>query len=224
MPHQARAALRLLAPLIILGLIFAGGILAGRAWFPRIQVQQVDPKIVGVAVPGETKIVPFAVPGPVQLVQVPVEVTRFIDRPGQDRIVTITKPVPVPVDVIRREWPQFITVAVGSVLTKEYGWATPVNPQLIIGQVAPGAYAVSSQMEGWKIDEVRTETKVATAALAPRWHVELRPTIGVLALGGNVALSYGATVQASRGHISVQIAGGQSTAGPWGLGFVSYRF
>lgn len=208
---------------LIVGM-FGGGYLA-RRFFPRYVAVQVDRRIIErVPVPGRTEIVTLTVPGPVQRVEVPVEVTRFIDRPGQDRIVTVTQPVNVPVDIIRREWPQFIAVSVGSVLTKEYGWATPVNPQLIIGQVAPGAYAVSSQMEGWKIDSVRTETRVAAALPASRWHVELRPTIGVIALGGNVALSYGATIQASRGHISVEIAGGQSTAGPWGLGFVSYRF
>lgn len=213
---------RLAIPLILILALFAGGVLAGRAWFPRVQVQQVDPKIIGVAVPGETKYIPYAVPGAPYPVQ--VEVTRYVDRIGRDRIVTVTQPVEVPVEVIRREWPQTVTVTVGSVLTREYGWATPVNPQLLIGQIAPGVYAVSAQMEGWRISSVQTETKVAPIADTSRWQLQVRPLAGIVSFGGSVALVAGVTVEVSRGHLVVSIAGGQSTAGSWGMGIVSYRF
>lgn len=215
---------RLAIPLILILALFAGGVLAGHFLFPRIQIIQVDRKIIeAVPVPGETKIVTFPVPGPVQRVEVPVEVTRYVDRPGKERIVTVTQPVQVPVEVVKREWPQVITVRVGSVLSNRGEWVIPSFQDLVIGQVAAGVYAVPQQ-EGWRLESVTTETRVPTVTLRPRWHVELRPTVAVVSLGGSVALVAGATVEVSRGHLVVSIAGGQSTAGPWGLGFVSYRF
>lgn len=214
---------RIIPPLLILAL-FAGGVIAGRAWFPRIQTIQVDRKIIeAVPIPGETKVVTLTVPGPVQRVEVPIEVTRFIDRPGQDRIVTITKPVQVPVEVVKREWPQTITVRVGGVLSDVGAWVTPRVQDLLIGQVSPGVYAVPVQ-EGWRIDSVRTETRIAPIADTHRWQLQVRPLAGIVSFGGIVALVAGATVEVSRGHLVVSIAGGQSTVGPWGLGLVSYRF
>lgn len=218
------------AVLFVALLLVGAGIYAGHRWFPQVRVVQVAQEIIkAVPVPGETKVVqvptPFFVPGIDRLI--PVDVTRIVDRPGQDRIVTVTQPVNVPVEVVRREWPQTITVRVGSVLTKEYGWATPVNADLLIGQVTPGVYAVPVQ-EGWKVESVTTETKIPTGAAESRWHIEVRPGLGFASAGGNLSVGPVLMVDASRGHLAINgqvgygITGGQF--GAFGSIFAGWRF
>lgn len=211
---------------LVVTLLVGAGVLAGRAWFPRHVVQQVDHEVLKVVeklVPGQTVTIVKEVLGPERRVEVPVVVEKLVPVPGDERVVTVTKPVEVPVEVVRERWPQTLTVRVGGVLTDEHGWVQPSRPDLLIGQVAPGIYAVSAQMEGWRIDSVRTETKI-TAPAPPRWHVELRPAAGVISLGQTVALGAGAQLQASRGHLVFELTAGQSTAGPFGFAILSYRF
>jgi len=199
-PDEARrlfinAVLGLGAVLLIITLLFGLGLWAGRKWFPRREVIQVDRRIVEVVpVPGETKYITISVPGPIQRVEVPLEVVRYVDRPGQERIVVQTKEVEVPIEVVKREWPQTITVRVGSMLDTEGVWRTPAHPDLLIGQVAPGAYAVPQQ-DGWKIDQVVTETKLPSIKSAD-WHIEVRPAAGIGSFAGEVFGYAGARTEA----------------------------
>jgi len=206
--------------LLIALLLLGAGVYVGRRWFPVVKTVQVAEEVLrAVPVPGETKVITLPVPGPIHTV--PVEVTRYVDRPGQDRIVTVTQPVNVPVEVVRREWPQTITVRVGSVLTKEYGWATPVNPDLLIGQVTPGVYAAPVQ-EGWKVETVTAETKAPTGA---RWHIEVRPGLGLLASSQSFSFGPAIMVDASRNHLAINAQVGYSvTGGGFGSIFVGWRF
>jgi hypothetical protein len=102
------------------------------------------------------------------------KVPVIVERPGPERVITITKPVEVPVEVIKTEWPQVITLHVGSMLTADNQWVVPKFPDLVIGQLTPGAYAVAAQQPGWKIEEVRTETKLQPIAF-PEPHVYVYP-------------------------------------------------
>lgn len=146
------------------------GFVAARVWFPRVEIQvmTIDREIVRTlerTLPGETKIIFRDVPGATQIVRIPIEVTRIIEKEGPERIVTVTKPVEVPVEVVKKEWPQVITVTVGSVQSNGQ-WYAPDNPDLVIGQVAPGVYAVPVQA-GWRIEQVRTVTRLEPVRLEP---------------------------------------------------------
>lgn len=153
------------------------GVLGTRMFWPRtvdrpVLVDREVVRTVERLVPGKTRTIYRDVPGPERKIPVPVEVERRVEvevvreKPViVERIVTTTRPVDVPVEVIRREWPQAITVRVGGVLVyvqNAPSWATPVHQDLTIGQVTPGVYAVSGQMPGWRIDEIRTETRIDT--------------------------------------------------------------
>lgn len=165
--------------------VLAVGVWAGHRWWPRIVRETVDREIVRTVerlVPGERQIVHVPVPGPVQYVRVPVEVTREVirwrDRPVE-RIVTVTRPVDVPVEVVRQEWPQTITVRVGGVLV-EGVWRAPDYPMLTLGQVTPGVYAVPAQ-PGWRVEHVETVTRMEPT-MTPAWTGLRGPalTVGVL--------------------------------------------
>jgi hypothetical protein len=156
-------------PVLVLVLVFALGAMGGRQWFPRIVNIPVDRVIwwtVKDQLPGKVTTLYKMVPGPAgATIKVPFEVIREVPGlPGPERIVTVTVPVDVPVEVIRREWPQTITVRVGGVLSRGQ-WHIPDYPDLTIGQVTLGAYAVSSQMLGWRIERVTTETQVPDKSL-----------------------------------------------------------
>src|SRR5712692_551333 len=135
-------------------LIFAIGVVAGHALFPRIVETIVSPSLPIPPV-GKTKIVYVKVPGPPGPVK---EIPVIVERPGPERVVTITQPVPVPVEVIKEKWPQTITVSVGSVLSDKDEWVAPKVPDLIVGMVEPGVYAVSSEQLGWKVQRVGTSS------------------------------------------------------------------
>lgn len=146
----------------LLGAMLFGAFYVGRTYYPRVIREVVDREIVKTVerlLPGEVRTVIREVPGAVSVVRVPVEVTRTVTVAGPERIVTITRPVDVPVEVIRDRWPQVITVRVGSVQSGGL-WYTPDFPDLTIGQVTQGVYAVSAQMPGWKIEKVTTETQI----------------------------------------------------------------
>lgn len=173
-------------PLLAVVLVFALGVLGGRAWFPKTVIERVDREIVRVVerlIPGETRTIVREVPGGTTVIRVPVEVTRVVEVVREvpvERIVTITKPVDVPVEVIRREWPQAITVRVGGVLSLGQ-WHIPDHPDLTIGQVSPGVYAVSGQMTGWRVHDVTTTTTITPVQVAkPSLPYHLGVTFGFL--------------------------------------------
>lgn len=148
------------------------GFVGARVWFPRIEMIQVDREIVRTVerlVPGQSTIVYRDVQGPTQLIRIPIEVTRVVEKLGPERvverIVTITKPVEVSVEVVKKEWPQVITVTVGGVQSGGT-WYAPDNPELVVGQVTPGVYAVPVQA-GWRIESVKTVTRLEPVRLPP---------------------------------------------------------
>jgi len=170
---------------VALAVVLVVGILAGRAWFPRTVTEAVDRVVWWVAKDqalGETRTVTLTVPGPERVVRVPVEVTRTVEVVREvpvERIVTVTRPVEVPVEVIRREWPQTIEVKVGGVQSGGL-WYKPDHPTLTIGQVAPGVYAVGAQMPGWAIESVTTTTVVQPTQKLPGLPYHLGATFGFL--------------------------------------------
>lgn len=209
--------------LVVVLTLFAAGLLSGRAWFPRVLTVPVDRevlKVVDKLIPGVAREIVKYVPGPERRVEVPI----VVERPGPERVVTITKPVETTKEVVRERWPQSITVRVGSVLTDRDEWAVPKFQDLVIGQVSPGVYAAPAQ-QGWRVESVRTETRInPDPDPRGRWHVEVRPTLGVVGLGPTLAITAGAQFVASKDHTVVTIAGGKSTAGDWIMLFWSYRF
>lgn len=234
-PDQLKGLLRWAVPRLllivaILVVLFVLGVVAGRQWFPRTITQPVAERLIREApAPGAPpKIIPYPVPQPYGVptpAPYPVEIPVTVFRPCPERIVTITRPVNVPVEVIREVWPQTITVRVGSVLSEKDEWVIPKFSDLLIGQVAPGVYAVPADFPGWKVETVRTETRVVEPPPAPaRVSVEIRPTFGMISLGGHLAAAAGGKVVLTRDHWVWNLAGGASTAGPWGMLFVDYRF
>jgi hypothetical protein len=152
---------------VLLAAAFLAGVLVARAYWPRVETRLVTKTVErAVTVPGKTKVIerPVHVTRE-RVVKVPVEVTRIVQEPSKvvtapkERIVTVTRPVEVPVEVVKEVWPSNITVTVNAVDTVEYGWATPKNPNLVIGMVEPGVYAVPKQ-EGWSIEKVTATTDV----------------------------------------------------------------
>jgi hypothetical protein len=153
---------RRLWPYVGVIVVFLVGVVVGRTYYPRIVRELVDREIVKEVIkllPGEVKVIFRDVPGPTNIVRVPVEVSRIVTVAGPERIVTVTKPVDVSVEVIRDRWPQTITVRVGGVQSGGL-WYVPDFPDLTLGQVAQGVYAVSAQMPGWRVERVTTETRV----------------------------------------------------------------
>lgn len=160
---------RVLPWLALSALLFGGGFYAAEKWFPRIVTVQVDKEILKVVdriLPGQTIVVTREVPGPTQVIKIPVEVIKLVPKEGPVRIVTITKPVDVLVEVVKEKWPQVITITVGGV---ESGgsWYAPDHPELLIGQVTPGVYAFPNQ-PGWRVEQVKTETKLTPEVAGPR--------------------------------------------------------
>ena len=152
-------------------LVLVVGVFLGRYLYPREVEVKVDREIVKVVerlLPGETRTVFRDVPGPTrtEVVRIPLEVSRIVREPGPERIVTVTQPVNVPVETIVTHWPQSITVRVGGVLSGGV-WYSPDYPEVTIGQVTPGAYAVSALMPGWRVESVRTETRVDSTPSPP---------------------------------------------------------
>jgi hypothetical protein len=142
---------------IILVVFFSAvGAYADHKFFPRVETVQVAKEV--------TKLVP--VPGPTVVKTVIQKVPVEVVRPGPERIVTVTKEVRVPVEVVREKWPQTITVRVGGVLSGGR-WYTPDHEDLLVGQVTTGVYAVPSNQLGWRVEEVRTETKVSPGLGVP---------------------------------------------------------
>lgn len=171
----------LVAVLVVVTL--AGAYALGRRSVKPIR-EVVDKEIVKIVerlIPGEMRTVIRDVPGPTrtEIIRVPVEVARIVREVGPERVVTVTRPVDVPVEVIRREWPQTITVTVGSVLSGGQ-WYVPDFPDLTIGQVTPGVYAVGA-MPGWKIEAVTTETRLDVPAARIRLPYHLGIEVGVIA-------------------------------------------
>jgi hypothetical protein len=184
-------------------------------------------------VPGETKIVtvpipqPYAVPGGDVIRQVPVEVTKVVREPGDTRVVTVTTPVEVPVEVVRERWPQTITVHVGGVLSGGQ-WYTPDYPDLVLGQVTPGVYVVPNQ-PGWRVDAVATETKLDAPppSTQPLPHLLIFP-VSVTASADGVAvgprLQYQNRAWGGVYQVAVSYVGGQGQPHwrvdvGWGIGW-----
>jgi hypothetical protein len=205
---------------VVLAAAFLAGAFAARTYWPKVETRLVTRTVEkAVTAPGETKIIerPVYVTRE-RVVKVPVEVTRVVQgssrsvtTPGvvtapKERIVTVTRPVEVPVEVVKEVWPSNITVTINAVDTVEYGWATPKNPNLVIGMVEPGVYAVPKQ-EGWSIEKVTTTADVTPprtitnntntdnthlyiyAGVTSNWsHGTITPEVGVsyrnLAFGG----------------------------------------
>jgi hypothetical protein len=151
----------------LLAAAFLGGVFVARAYWPRVETRLVTRTVERtVTVPGETRVIERPVHVTKErIVKVPVEVTRTVQGPSKvvtvpkERVVTVTRPVEVPVEVVKEVWPSNITVTINAVDTVEHGWATPKNPNLVIGMVEPGVYAVPKQ-EGWSVEKVTTTTDV----------------------------------------------------------------
>lgn len=65
------------------------GFVGARVWFPRIEMIQVDREIVRTVerlVPGQSTIVYRDVQGPTQLIRIPIEVTRVVEKLGPERV------------------------------------------------------------------------------------------------------------------------------------------
>jgi len=159
-------------------------------------------------------------------VKIPVEIEKEVVK-EKPVVKTVTKEVPVPLETVIEKWPQTIMVSIGSVESKEAGWVTPVNPNLVIGMIEPGIYAVPKQ-PGWKIERVETRTRVEDAKIEPvkfKPTLSVGPTIGVIHLGPVFAVAAGVELRAHIAeHLELSLRGGYSSAGRWAELFVTYRF
>lgn len=205
--------------LVVIVLTGVAYIVGRRSIAPAQPVDREIVKIVERLIPGEVRTVFRDVPGPTrtEVVRVPVEVTRIVREVGPERIVTVTRPVDVPIEVIRETWPQTIVVRVGGVRSGGQ-WFVPDNQDLVVGQVTQGVYAVSSFAEGWRIEKVTTTTRVdaplPTFSPLP-YHIGV--TVGILG-----AQTYAGIVYQNRiGPAIYQVTVGYGFPGPlYGVSFV----
>lgn len=232
-PDQLRWLVpRIVAVALVLALAVAVlvgvGFWLGRRGRPVREVQTppiIREKAVVVAGPGQpvyiNRPVPYLMPGAtrVEYVRVPVEVTKY-----QDRVVTVTKEVPVPVAQLVERAPQVITTTIGSVQTVGGEWVTPVNPHLVLVQESPGVY-VAGQQEGWKVERVETVTALppAPSARTDRWRVEVYPGLAAqFTPAPNVGPGIAFNVR--KDHLVIQGQVGYGIFGPFSGVFVGYGF